>query len=573
MNDDPLQGRGAGKLAMTWPLQSDTLRKIFLGIFLALVLVISGYSEVCSYGCDQKCPKANGTPICEPVSFVSSANLSKRLLFAGEGAHSELFIENLESNLTLYCAYTSFGADNLGPFPVLSGERALIANESFSAPQENPGYQQIIPISYQVRCSARIVNASAPPEADHLWCGASCQEFSAIYKYPTNEELYSYQQEKLSASSALSEAILAVSEARKLIEKAEALVLSAGSGVETAFAEYRLIQANALLDEAMIEYGGASYSFDQAFFQDAFSYSAKAKALANSARALANEAYSSLVYSGASSVREYLGWYVNATGIMIYEIEELINSLEPSADAAPEILGGSIAAWQGDLLKAKEMVADAEALAREGKDSEALALLKDAQKILLKIKESIEKTFERVYTELLKIATVSHSQGSQSADNFEKFVKESASVEGVNKKDFSSIFDNIRRARALLDKAQGNIWAAENATTHSKVRKEVNLALIRVSNARLELSIGAAKYRIAQFKIETLIAAVSVLAALASIGIIFFDLFSNERKAVLELVKNEAIGNEEANRKGEGRGVRIRKKIETTAPESIDEKY
>jgi len=572
VNDDPIQGRGAGKLAMTWPLQSDTPRKIFLGIFLALVLVLSGYSAVCSTGCDQKCPKANGTPICEPVSFVASANLSKRLLFAGEGAHSELFIENLESNLTLSCAYTSFGADNLGPFPVLSGERELIANESFSAPQENPGYQQIIPISYQVRCSARIVNASAPPEADYLWCGASCQEFSAVYQYPTNEELYSYQQEKLSASGALSEAILAVSEARKLIEKAEALILSAGSGVDTAFAEYRLLQANALLDEAMIEYGGASYSFDQAFFQDVFSYSASARALANSARALANEAYSSLVYSGASSVREYLGWYVNATGIMISEIEELINSLEPIADAAPEILGGSIAMWQEDLLKAKEMVADAEALAREGKDSEALALLKEAQKILLKIKESIEKTFERVYTELLKIAIVSHAHGSQSADNFEKFVKESASVEGVNKKDFSGIFDNIKRARALLDKAQGNIRAAENATTHSRVRKEVNLALIRVSNARLELSIGAARYRIAQFKIETLIAAVSVLAALASIGIIFFDLFSKERKAVLEIVKNEAVGNEEAKLKGKERGGR-RKKTEAPALESLDEKY
>lgn len=572
MNDDPIQGRGAGKLAMTWPLQSDTPGKIFLGIFIALVLALSGYSDVCSTGCDQKCPKANGTPVCEPVYFVASANLSKNLLLSGEGAYSSLFIENLESNLTLSCSYSSFGTDNPGPFPVLSGERALIANESFSAPQDNPGYQQIIPVQYHVRCSGRIVNASAPPESDYLWCGASCQEFSAIYQYPTNEELYTYQQEKLSASNALAEAILAVSEARKLIEKTEALILSAGSGVDTAFAEYRLLQANALLEEALIEYGGASYSFDQAFFSEVFQYSASARALANSARAFANEAYSSIVYSGPSGAREYLGWYVNATGIMISEIEELVNSLEPIAGAAPEILGGSLAMWQEDLLKAKEMVGDAEALAREGKDAEALALLKEAQKLLLKIKESIEKTFERVYTELLKIAIVSHAQGVQSADNFEKFVQESASVEGVNKKDFSGIFDNIKRARALLDKAKGNIEVAESAATHSAVRREVNFALIRVSNARLELSIGAARYRIAQFKIETLIAAVSVLAAFASIGIIFFDMFSKERKAVLEIVKNEAVGNEEGKRKGKEKGAR-RRKTETMALESLDEKY
>ncbi|MFH0961135.1 MAG: hypothetical protein V1820_00435 [archaeon] len=580
--------------AMTWPLQSDTLRSfvrrtgrepaskvlrgrravqtslpgflLLLLLPLLLLLVLgTAFASVCELPCNSNCPKTNlSNPICEPLSFSAEADIENQLLLSGEATNSTITVINSE-NLTLTCVYSLDGADRLNPVSVGEEARSTIGFEQIVAPSDNPGYQQRVPVSYKVRCEARVVNASG---GNYLWCGAGCVEFSGFYQYPTIEVVREYQERKLVASTALNQALLALSEAQKLIEKVRQALELAPAGFDTSFAEYRLLQAESGANESLHLYGSASYSFDQALFENASYFAGAAASAANGARSFANEAYSSLVYYSPTS-KNYLDWYVNTTGIMLGELEELLGTIEPIAENAPEILGGAFAEWTEDLRIAKDLLEEAKNKLREGREAEALGLLQRARELLLKLKQSIEKTFDRVYSELMKVAINSRRSAEASKISLEYLVNGTASFRGVNSQDFTGIYQNFERAGFFLEKARGSIETAENSTVQSQLRREINLALIRVANARVELSIALIKYKFATFKTETLVAILSILSAAISIGILIADLRGNRRKETLALVKVAALDDGgktgASGKKGVGGGKRM-------LP-TIDERY
>lgn len=560
MNDEPHRVEELSK-AVTLPLQSDTqkfplsrtapdeIRGAFRhghrrgrsAAILALLfffLLLPALANVCLTPCDSKCPKANGTPVCEPVSFSADAQLAETLLALGETTNSTVTATNLEGNLLISCTYSVGGVDMATPVPLEAGAGGTLGIEPVTAPDSNPGYQQLVQVYHAVRCSSRIINASAAPESDYLWCGAGCIEFSRLYLYPTTGEVDEYQEAKLNASNALSNALKALNDARTILLKAEATVAAAQTaGVDTSYAEYKLMDANLAFSDATAEYSIASYAFDQSDFDVIYPHIGEALFYASRAYSLANEAYGSLVYTG--STKSYVGWYVNTTGIMINEIGDLINTLEPIADGP---LGGAIPEWKDELAAAEGLFDQAKDRLAEGDEAGAMGLLAQARQILLNLKRKMEALFDTIYNELLKAALNGYDSAKAARDNLERLVNSTVDVKGVTGGDFTRIREGIGKADGQLGKALESIRAAENSTTTSAIRGNVNAALIKVANARVELAIAASRYRIATFKTDTLVTAMTILSAMIAFVIIGLDLRDEMRRRRLEGVRASVLG-------------------------------
>ncbi len=563
---------------MTWPLQSDTLpaegggktfgrvlfgglrsdtqnarerdgggkRIRFLPVLLLLALLIllaaPAYPSVCSTPCDSKCPTANGTPVCEPINFAADAYLQKGVLTYGESTWADVVVRSSEQNVTISCTYTFDGTNRTAPVSIPNdGAEHPIGNETVTAPGGILDYQQIVQIKIQEYCSAHISNAS-DPSGRYLWCGASCADFAKLYTYPTSGQIEEYQLAKLNASNYLTTGLKALADAQKLLSRAqEALARAQAAGQDTAYAQERLDYAQQEIALALVYHGQASYAFDQNDFPAVGGSVYYIVVHAAAAGSYASQAYSSLVYT--QDTYAYLNWYINSTGILIGEITQIINDLQPVIKNNPGgPLGKEIAGWAENLTIARKLVEDAQDLMRKGDTEGAKDLLQQARDILLRIRQAIEKAFDRVYTELLKAANNDYLAARGAADSLWALANKTFTVKGINDGDFKAIGAMLGKAEIHLAHAKAHITRAENTTNMDELRKAVNAGFAAVANARFQVIFATLKYKIATFKTETLIFVMTIAAAILACAVIVKDIIDTSRKKRLELVRTDIVG-------------------------------
>jgi cellobiose-specific phosphotransferase system component IIA len=575
VNDEP--HRVEEPKAVTWPLQSDTLvlrrghenkglptnfgeevrvagrhgqpdtpkkAAILFAALLLFLLLPAFASSVCDLPCESLCPSANGTPVCEPLSFSADALFQKSVLASGESTSATIYSSNLEANATINCVYTFDGMNRTAPVAVQNdGASHPVGTEAVTAPTDNPGYQQIVPIPIDVRCSARVVNASNP-EGRYFWCGAGCVRLTKLYTYPTGGEVEEYRTNKLNATNFMTTCLKSLVEAQKMLAKAEQAIETArAAGQDTAFAEFKATEARSLLDDALLEYGQASYSFDQSDFPPVYEHAAAMIALADSATSLASEAYSSMVYTGGG--RAYLDWYLNTTGIMVGDIQDLLDTVEPIVTADPKgPLGDVFAAWHGNLTEAKRLIDEAKRKLGEGDEEGAKSLLQRARDLLLRLKQSIDSTFETVYLELLKAAGNAYKSAVESEKSLRDLVNSSLSIKVINSDDFRDMDTIFNRADKHLAKADESIKRAENSTTSVVLRRNVNQAFVQITGARFQLMLANAKYRMATFKTDSLVALLTVLSSILASVILVRDLSHELKKKRMAALKVAVLGKE-----------------------------